>query len=380
MCFSHPVIAGLQQAGDFDEMAQEWFSNNEGVRASSLNSSTTIIMKKEEVIVKIINKKRVKIIIDLSSRKAIYKKRRVGLLKKTNCMMSDYPIPTMCFSHPVIAGLQQAGEFEMAQESFSNNEGVRGIQSQLINNEEVIVKTINKRRVKLQLIIDPSSRKATYKKRRAGLLKKIEQLRILCGIKACIVIFGPGDTKPTVWPSVEEASQIVQKFEEIPELERYNRSISHQQYRQQRLVGMEKQLEKLKKLNDQKEMTIFVHQICKEGKLLSDFNEDELKRLLTYVDDKLKDVRNSKMSSSSVPAGVSVPQLIISSEDNTITPDELLSIAEQQTNNFEGVVPKYNEELDDDFFCGLFDESGSLLFPPNENESVVPPPEDGKLS
>ncbi|MED6192514.1 hypothetical protein PIB30_010719 [Stylosanthes scabra] len=161
-----------------------------------------------------------------------------------------------------------------------------------------------------------------------------------------------GDTKPTVWPSVEEASQIVQKFEEIPELERFNRAISHQQYRQQRL----------------------------EGKLFSDFTDDELKRLLTYVDDKLKDVRNSKMSSSSVPTGVSVPQLIIYSEGNTMTQDELLSIAEQQPNNFEGVVPKCNEELDDDFFGGLFDESGSLLFPQNENESMVPLSEDGKLS
>ncbi|MED6194510.1 hypothetical protein PIB30_029300 [Stylosanthes scabra] len=127
-------------------------------------------------------------------------------------------------------------------------------------------------------------------------------------------------------------------------------------------------------------MTIFVHQICKEGKPLSDFTDDELKHLLTYVDDKLKDVRNSKMSSSSVSAGVSVPQLIISSEDNTMTQDELLSIAELQPNNFEGVVPKCDEERDDDFFGGLFDESGSLLFPQNENESVVPPPEDGNLS
>ncbi|MED6124453.1 hypothetical protein PIB30_059059 [Stylosanthes scabra] len=118
-------------------------------------------------------------------------------------------------------------------------QGVRAIQSPVINNsnnEEVIVKTINKRRVKLQLIIDPSSRKATYKKRRGGLLKKIEQLCILCGIQACIVIFGPGDTKPTVWPSVEEASKIVQKFEEIPEMERFNRTISHREYRQQRII------------------------------------------------------------------------------------------------------------------------------------------------
>ncbi|MED6206046.1 hypothetical protein PIB30_023262 [Stylosanthes scabra] len=91
--------------------------------------------------------------------------------------------------------LLQAEEFEIAQGWFSNNEGVRAIQSQVINNiknEDVIVKTINKRRVKLQLIIDPSSRRTTFKKRRAG------------------------DTKPTVWPSMEEASQIMQKFEEVP--------------------------------------------------------------------------------------------------------------------------------------------------------------------
>ncbi|MED6206047.1 hypothetical protein PIB30_023263 [Stylosanthes scabra] len=145
---------------------------------------------------------------------------------------------------------------------------------------------------------------------------------------------------------------------------------------------MEKQLEKLKKLNDKKEMAIFTHQFYNEGKPLSDFTDDESKRFLTYVNDKLKDIRKSKMSSSLVPpqpAVVSLPQLIISNEDNTMTQDELLLIAEQHPNNFEDVVPKCNEELDDDFFGGLFDESGSLLFPQNENESVVPPPEDGKF-
>ncbi|XP_057740527.1 agamous-like MADS-box protein AGL11 [Arachis stenosperma] len=47
-----------------------------------------------------------------------------------------------------------------------------------------------KRRVKLQLIDDMNSRKATFRKRRAGLLKKLEQLAILCDIQACIAIFG----------------------------------------------------------------------------------------------------------------------------------------------------------------------------------------------
>ncbi|XLT14538.1 hypothetical protein HN51_060228 [Arachis hypogaea] len=109
------------------------------------------------------------------------------------------------------------------------------------NNDDDIPKM--KRRMKLQLIDDMNSRKATFRKRRAGLLKKLEQLAILYDIQAW-------DKNPTVWPSVEEAKEIVEKFEEIPEPERSGRMVTHQEYRQQKVIWMEKQLEKLKKLND----------------------------------------------------------------------------------------------------------------------------------
>ncbi|XLR64441.1 hypothetical protein S83_015113 [Arachis hypogaea] len=55
------------------------------------------------------------------------------------------------------------------------------------NNDDEILKI--KKRVKLQLIDDISSTKATFKKRCAGLLKKLEQIAILCDIQACIAIF-----------------------------------------------------------------------------------------------------------------------------------------------------------------------------------------------
>ncbi|XLR22404.1 hypothetical protein HN51_068652 [Arachis hypogaea] len=92
------------------------------------------------------------------------------------------------------------------------------------NNDDKIPKI--KRRIKLQLIDDMSSMKATFKKRCAGLLKKLEQIAILCDIQACIAIFG--DKSPTVWPSVEEAKVIVEKFEETPEPERLSRMATHQ--------------------------------------------------------------------------------------------------------------------------------------------------------
>ncbi|RYR10834.1 hypothetical protein Ahy_B05g079310 [Arachis hypogaea] len=98
------------------------------------------------------------------------------------------------------------------------------------NNDDEIPKI--KRKIKLQLINDMSSRKATFKKRCAGLLKKLEQIAILCDIQACIAIFG--DKSPTVWPSVEEAKVIVKKFEEIPKPKQLSRMATHQEYRQQK--------------------------------------------------------------------------------------------------------------------------------------------------
>ncbi|QHO40935.1 hypothetical protein HN51_006905 [Arachis hypogaea] len=256
------------------------------------------------------------------------------------------------------------------------------------NNDDELPKM--KRRVKLQLIDDMNSRKATFRKRRAGLLKKLEQLAILCDIQACIAIFGPGDKSPTVWPSVEEAKEIVERFEEIPEPERSSRMVTHQEYRQQKVIWMEKQLEKLKKLNDQKEMAIFLHKIYNEHRPITDFSDDELDRFVTYVDDKLKAVRNniirtrrSEVSISSQPppappSAVAVQPLIISGEVDSSVQDELLFNAEQQQKNLEDVVVP-NDEPDDDFFGGLFFEdksNGSVLFPVgNENVLVVPPAE-----
>ncbi|XLS92639.1 hypothetical protein HN51_068647 [Arachis hypogaea] len=225
------------------------------------------------------------------------------------------------------------------------------------NNDDDIPKM--KRRVKLQLIDDMNSRKATFRKRRAGLLKKLEQLAILCDIQACIAIFR--DKSPTVWPSVEEAKEIVERFEEIPEPERSSRMVTHPEYRKQKVIWMEKQLEKLKKLNDQKEMDIFMHQIYNEHRPVTDFSDDELDRFLTYVDDKLKAVRNSiirthrsKVSISSQPlpappSAVAVQPLIISGEVDSSVQDELLFNAEQQQKNLEDVVVP-NDEPDDDFF------------------------------
>ncbi|RYQ86153.1 hypothetical protein Ahy_B10g105832 [Arachis hypogaea] len=180
------------------------------------------------------------------------------------------------------------------------------------NNDDDIPKM--KRRMKLQLIDDMNSRKATFRKRRAGLLKKLEQLAILYDIQACIAIFSPGDKNPTVWPSVEEAKEIVEKFEEIPEPERP----------------------------------------------VTDFSDDELDRFLICVDDKLKAVRNSITISTRH-----------SEASTSLQPPPAAPLAVQP------LIISGEVDNNDDFFGGLFFEdesSGSVLFPVGDKNVLVVPP------
>jgi hypothetical protein len=47
---------------------------------------------------------------------------------------------------------------------------------------------MTRKKVKLAFIVDDLARKATYKKRKMGIIKKVSELTILCGIPACAVI------------------------------------------------------------------------------------------------------------------------------------------------------------------------------------------------
>lgn len=150
---------------------------------------------------------------------------------------------------------------------------------------------LTKRKVTLKLMEDVVSRKACFKKRLSGLLKKMDELRKLCNIDACAIIFGPGDTGPTLWPSPLVARQLLDRFEEVPEVDRFRNMVDQQTYMLKKTKKIEDQLGRLKQRNEEKEMSIFMHQIYHDGKSLSDFDPSELKRLLCYVEEKLKIVR-----------------------------------------------------------------------------------------
>lgn len=67
--------------------------------------------------------------------------------------------------------------------------------------------------------------------------------------------------------------------------------VDQRAYLLEKIRRTKNQLAKLKQRNEEKEMSIFMYQIYHDGKSLSDFEPNELKRLLCYVEKMLKKVR-----------------------------------------------------------------------------------------
>ncbi|XP_047149653.1 agamous-like MADS-box protein AGL90 [Vigna umbellata] len=144
-----------------------------------------------------------------------------------------------------------------------------------------------RKKVTLKLIENFVARKARYRKIRENLLKKVEDVTTLCDVNACAIIYGPGDDVPTVWPSHDIAKELLDKFENAPLPERLKKNVTPQLYIDQMNRKIEKQVMKLKKKNDEKDMSNFLHNIH-DGKSLSDLDASDICRLLCYVEGKLK--------------------------------------------------------------------------------------------
>ncbi|XP_061956768.1 agamous-like MADS-box protein AGL62 [Populus nigra] len=78
---------------------------------------------------------------------------------------------------------------------------------------------MGQKRIKMELIRKEKSRMLTFRKRKAGLLKKASEFSILCGVDACVIIFGPKQkddhqpVAPETWPpNSEEVRCIINRY------------------------------------------------------------------------------------------------------------------------------------------------------------------------
>ena len=78
---------------------------------------------------------------------------------------------------------------------------------------------MTRKKVKLAYISNDSARKATFKKRKKGLMKKVSELSTLCGIEACAIVYSPYDAQPEVWPSPITVQLMLSQFKNMPKME-----------------------------------------------------------------------------------------------------------------------------------------------------------------
>ncbi|CAA0807579.1 MADS-box transcription factor family protein [Striga hermonthica] len=72
-------------------------------------------------------------------------------------------------------------------------------------------------KLNMEFITKEKTRNTTFAKRKKGLIRKLDELTILCDVSACIIIYGPknetGLSEPDVWPTDRDrAHRIIQSY------------------------------------------------------------------------------------------------------------------------------------------------------------------------
>ncbi|TXG49413.1 hypothetical protein EZV62_025288 [Acer yangbiense] len=181
----------------------------------------------------------------------------------------------------------------------------------------------------LAWIVNDSYRKVCCKKRRDGLSKKVSELSILCNVSAAIIIYSPDDTEPMTWPIPLEVQEILERFNNMPELER-RKMLNQETYLQQRVSKLDEKFKMLQRKNNEMDGSNLMHYFD-QGNSLDGLCEIELETLLWFVDKKHKEIKRNTasyeqthVSHSSFPLAPPFPLLALTSDqDPMLVPNQM---------------------------------------------------------
>ncbi|OAY43012.1 agamous-like MADS-box protein AGL80 [Manihot esculenta] len=149
---------------------------------------------------------------------------------------------------------------------------------------------MTRKKVKLMWIVNDSARKASLKKRRIGLLKKVSELTTLCGVSAFVIIYSPEEKEPMLWPSRQVVQQMLMRYQSIPEIERSKKMMNQESYLKERIAKLQEQLRKHQKKNREIELTYFMDRLH-HGNGMDDLEVNEVQEFIWLLEEKMKDVR-----------------------------------------------------------------------------------------
>lgn len=146
-------------------------------------------------------------------------------------------------------------------------------------------------KVKLAWIESDSARKASFKKRKEGLLKKVSELSTLCDVPACIVIYGRGSNQPIVWPDHPTAEKLIRRYLSLPGFVRCKKTLSHETYLKEKVAKMQDKHNKILRSNTVMNMDDLMRQ-GQNGKPIYELDINEIYGLVAFAEEKMKEIHN----------------------------------------------------------------------------------------
>jgi len=153
------------------------------------------------------------------------------------------------------------------------------------------LQAMTRKKVKLAFISDDSARKATYKKRKKGIIKKVSELTILCGIPACAIISSPFDSKAEVWPDLEEAKQVIERYQNSS-VKDETKNVNQESFLLQRITKAREHLQKQRHDNREKELNVLMIGYMKNKKLPDSLSVSDLKEFDKLIEKNMKEIDN----------------------------------------------------------------------------------------
>ncbi|XP_047152669.1 agamous-like MADS-box protein AGL80 [Vigna umbellata] len=147
------------------------------------------------------------------------------------------------------------------------------------------------RKVKLAFIANDCARRASYRRRKKSMLKKIEELSTLCGVEACAIVYSPFDQEAQIWPSESGVQNVVERFRTMPEWKKHKMG-NQESVMEKSIMKGKRKIAKLEEENKEMEITMFMFQCLDTTRVQHQQNMtlEDLNLLSSVIEQKLNDV------------------------------------------------------------------------------------------
>jgi len=116
-------------------------------------------------------------------------------------------------------------------------------------------------KVKIQWIVQKSERQASFRKRRSTLFDKARDLSILCQVPAAVIVYGGGEAEPQVWPGVQEVTEILRRYRDLPDSLKEARSLDNERIMRRRTEKMRRKLDNCRASASRLEVNLILNDI-----------------------------------------------------------------------------------------------------------------------